>query len=428
VFGGGLTAAALVQVLLLLVLFAAFFSAVVLALTSFARSFKEAQAYLIPLMLLCLVPGMLALLPGLHLQGPLAVVPLINIVLLARDVFAGTASLPIAGLVVITTLLYALASVALAARVFGAETVLSSEPGGWVELFRRSNRPRPHAEPASALLCLALMFPVYFLLNNTLARIGDLDLPARLGLAAVAQVVLFAGFPLLSAWLGRIELVRGFRLHWPGWQPCTAAVLLGAGLWPFVHELVALENAVGLHSLRAEYLDRMREALTAWRTYSPWLMVAILALAPAVLEELFFRGYLLAALAGEGGKDGRAVFASAALFALFHLLVLGSLAVERLLPSFLLGLVLGWLAVASGSVLPGMLLHVIHNAVIVLMGYYQPELTARGWLTEGQEHLPGQLFAVAAPLAVLGLVWLGRLARRMPQNRGENDHSSDSTG
>ncbi len=35
----------------LLVLFAAFFSAVLLCLTSFARSFKEAQAYLIPLML-----------------------------------------------------------------------------------------------------------------------------------------------------------------------------------------------------------------------------------------------------------------------------------------------------------------------------------------------------------------------------------------
>ena len=39
---------------LLLLLFAAFFSAVLLALTSFARSFKEAQAYLIPLMLVSL--------------------------------------------------------------------------------------------------------------------------------------------------------------------------------------------------------------------------------------------------------------------------------------------------------------------------------------------------------------------------------------
>ena len=41
----------LAEIIGLLVLFAAFFSAVLLAVTSFARSFKEAQAYLIPLML-----------------------------------------------------------------------------------------------------------------------------------------------------------------------------------------------------------------------------------------------------------------------------------------------------------------------------------------------------------------------------------------
>src|SRR5262249_57035274 len=91
VFGAGLTPLLLVQVLALLLLFAAFFSALLLALTSFARSFKEAQAYLIPLMLLSLLPGMLALLPGMELGGPLAIVPLLNIVLLARDLFARSA-------------------------------------------------------------------------------------------------------------------------------------------------------------------------------------------------------------------------------------------------------------------------------------------------------------------------------------------------
>ena len=72
----------------LLVLFAAFFSAVLLAVTSFARSFKEAQAYLIPLMLVSITPGMLSMIPGLKLQGPLVVTPLLNIVLLARDLFS----------------------------------------------------------------------------------------------------------------------------------------------------------------------------------------------------------------------------------------------------------------------------------------------------------------------------------------------------
>ncbi len=106
----------LVQVLALLLLFAAFFSAVLLALTSFARSFKEAQAYLVPLMLLALMPGILSLVPGLQLQGPLVVAPLINIVLLTRDLLEGVASPMVVVVVVASTLLYALAALAVAAQ------------------------------------------------------------------------------------------------------------------------------------------------------------------------------------------------------------------------------------------------------------------------------------------------------------------------
>jgi sodium transport system permease protein len=131
------------EVLALLLLFAAFFSAVLLALTSFARSFKEAQLYLIPLMLVSLVPGIVGLLQGPQLAGPLAVVPLLNIVLLARDLLDGQASLVPAIIVVATTLAYALAAVALAAQVFGAEAVLYSEQGSWRQLFRWRRRREP---------------------------------------------------------------------------------------------------------------------------------------------------------------------------------------------------------------------------------------------------------------------------------------------
>jgi len=58
-FGEGITSFVLLEILLLLVIFAAFFSAVLLCITSFARSFKEAQAYLIPLMLISMAPGIL---------------------------------------------------------------------------------------------------------------------------------------------------------------------------------------------------------------------------------------------------------------------------------------------------------------------------------------------------------------------------------
>src|SRR5207249_11467734 len=104
---------------------------------SFARSFKEAQAYLIPLMLAAIAPGLLALMPGVGLTVTLAVTPLVNTVLLARDLCEGRADAALAALVVLATLLYTAAAVALAARVVGAEAVLYRDQGGWGGAFRR---------------------------------------------------------------------------------------------------------------------------------------------------------------------------------------------------------------------------------------------------------------------------------------------------
>jgi ABC-2 type transport system permease protein/sodium transport system permease protein len=409
IFGSSLGAGALVQVLLLLLLFASFFSAVLLTLTSFARSFKEAQAYLIPLMLLCLAPGILALMPGLTLRGVLAVVPLVNIVLLARDVFAGTAGLLSAGIVVLSTLIYALAAITLATRVFGTEAVLTSESSSVGDLFRRPEQPRPAAEPAGALLVLALLFPAYFLVTMSLGQLRGLDLLTRLLLASGVYVLLFVAVPLGASWLGRVELVPSLRLRRPGWLATAAAALLGASLWPFVHEALLYLRQVGLVTLPEEVAKGSAGMLAQARELSPLVLVFCMAVVPAVTEELFFRGYLLSALLGDGERPGRAIAGSAALFAIFHILVGGSIALERLPSSFVLGLVLGWLAYASGSIVPGMILHVLHNGLVLLLGYYEPRLVEAGWLTPDQEHLPVWLLATAAGLAAVGLLGLGRL-------------------
>jgi ABC-2 type transport system permease protein/sodium transport system permease protein len=145
VFGpGGPALLTLLEVFGLVLLFAAFFSAVLLVVTSFARSFKEAQAYLIPLMLVSLAPGVAALVSGLSLDGPLAVVPLLNIVLLGRDLLDGTVRPAGAAVAVASTAVYAVLAVVVAARLFGGEAVLYSETGLWHRLFRRRKlRGRP---------------------------------------------------------------------------------------------------------------------------------------------------------------------------------------------------------------------------------------------------------------------------------------------
>jgi ABC-2 type transport system permease protein/sodium transport system permease protein len=184
-------------------------------------------------------------------------------------------------------------------------------------------------------------------------------------------------------------------------------------LWPWAHELIKVLRQVGVSSLPESYLEQMAARMAEWRTIPPYFLVVVLGIVPAVMEELFFRGFLFSALLGEQRQAGAATatIGSAALFALFHVLVPGGLSVERLVSSLVMGLVLGWLAYASGSVVPGVLLHALHNSLLLLLAYHEPQLIRTGWLAQAQEHVPGWLLAASGMGVVVGLGWLAWLTR-----------------
>lgn len=92
---------------------------------------------------------------------------------------------------------------------------------------------------------------------------------------------------------------------------------------------------------------------------SLWVQLAIVAVQPAVFEELAFRGVVLDGLRGSLSTR-EAVIVSAVLFTILHLQFFG---VVHLLA---IGLVLGWLRVRTGSLLPGMVVHFGHNSLCVL--------------------------------------------------------------
>ncbi|WP_370165410.1 ABC transporter permease [Marisediminitalea sp.] len=75
---------------LMLVPVVAIFSAVLLSLSIYARSFKEAQGYMTPLVFAVIVPVILAMLPGVELKGGWAWVPLTNVALAIKELIKGT--------------------------------------------------------------------------------------------------------------------------------------------------------------------------------------------------------------------------------------------------------------------------------------------------------------------------------------------------
>jgi len=404
----GLSPSLLGWMFALLILFAGFFSAVLLALTSFARSFKEAQAYLIPVMLLSLAPGLISLMPGVEFNALLAVTPLINIVLLARDLFEGHVDPTLAAAAVLTTGLYTLAAIGLAARVFGTDAILYGSEASWSDLFRRSPHARPVPSVSGAMFCLALLFPACFLLRGLLAQLPYDSLSSRLAFSGLATVVLFGGFPLLATILQRLPLRETLRLRSARPVAFAGAILLGFSLWPLAHEVYLLNEVIGLKTLSPEQMDYAEKLLAGLANVPLWLVLATLAVAPAVCEELLFRGYLLRALLAATSQRN-AIVVSAFLFGGFHVLTTDALGAGRLLPSTFLGLILGWVAWRTASAVPGMLLHALHNGLLLVLAYYRDELTERGWGIQEQTHMPATWLALAAIGVVVGLslVWRG---------------------
>jgi len=93
------------------------------------------------------------------------------------------------------------------------------------------------------------------------------------------------------------------------------------------------------------------------------------------------------------------IFGTALAFGFFHWISPSPFASERFVSSTLVGLVLGFIRWRTGSLLPGILVHILHNGLLALLLIYEPELTARGIGVEQEQHLPELWIAAGAGAA-----------------------------
>ena len=114
----------LAMVALMLAPTAAIFAAVLLSLSIYAKSYKEAAGLISPLMLLSLLPVMVALLPGVELNWIWAMVPLTNVSLAMKELVKGTMDYRMFGVILLSTTVTAGALLALCRWWFSREQVL----------------------------------------------------------------------------------------------------------------------------------------------------------------------------------------------------------------------------------------------------------------------------------------------------------------
>ena len=371
----------------MLTAFALFYAAVLLLLTSSAKSFKEAQAYLIPLLLLSIAPGLVILMPGWSLERVTAAIPLVNMLLLSKELLEGTVQFLPATVAVISTVLYGIAALAIAAQVFGNDAVAIGSRGSWKEFLHRPSAPATQPSIASAFISLAVLFPAYFIASGMLSRGEDVSPSDRLAMSAAMTVFLFVGLPWLFLRYQRIGLRDGLRLVSPRWNYIVAAVLLGVATWPWVFELIVLMQSWGIRGIDFSRIEDVDKLLAGWKSVPLWATLLALGVVPGICEECFFRGYLFNGLRQHFNAAGT-IATSAVAFGLFHVILAGGAAPERLLPSTLMGVLLGWVAWQSQSIIPSIILHAVHNCSLLLI-VNSRDLLAQWSLGQAeQSHLP----------------------------------------
>jgi sodium transport system permease protein len=107
--------------LLLLFPLAAFFAGVMVPITVYAKSFKEASSMISPLNFIVIMPAVVGMMPGVELNFVTAVIPVLNVVLATKSMISNTLD-PGMYLVVLGSLIaYASVAVAVSFRRFGNE-------------------------------------------------------------------------------------------------------------------------------------------------------------------------------------------------------------------------------------------------------------------------------------------------------------------
>jgi sodium transport system permease protein len=236
----------------------------------------------------------------------------------------------------------------------------------WLRHLLRDRQPTPTLAAAVACGMLVLLGRFFLTFTGSAPTPGDFGSFVRSIL--LVQLLVIAAPGVLMALVLTRSVRQTLLLRMPSRRAALGAVALAVVFHPLTHALqVAVQRLYPIGRDLSESLAKMQETLAAPPL---WQLLLVLGLLPAVCEELTFRGFILSGL-GRLGHKGRAIVYSAVLFGLAHAIL------QQSLIACLVGVVIGVVAVQSGSILPGMLFHFCHNALAVANARITPEAFAQ---------------------------------------------------
>jgi sodium transport system permease protein len=343
---------------------AALFSALCLALATFARSTKEGQYYLTPLLMVVMGVTMFCLSPAIEMTPLYSVLPVMNVALLLKGLLLASGqpgNLAVYAIpVLISSVGYCFLALWWAIELYNSEDVLFREAEKfdlrhWLRRLLRTKDAVP-AFP-EAVFCFILILMLQFVAMNWMQPDLNADDVGRsmMRVMVVQQLAMIACPAVFMGVLVTTSLRATFRLRLPSFS----SLAIGAGLAACVHPLsLELSQFLVTHQVFPPLPAGVQQVMSLLRSEDQprWLLIVVFALTPAICEELAFRGFILSGLA-RGGRLAIAIVISSVMFGIIHMIP------QQAFNAALLGLVLGVLAVYSRSLFPAMAFHFVNNSI-----------------------------------------------------------------
>lgn len=379
--------------LVVMVFFALLVTAVCMCTCVFAKNFKEANNYVTPVMLIFMFGSYAAMIPDLELTAQTAAIPIVNVALLVEGLFQFQYNYGLFAIVLFSNVAYSLLAILILGKIYNSEAVLFSEGLSSVRIFTRRSEMKEKQMPGYGdlilLLCLVLLMIFYV---GSFAQI-------KWGFGGVViQQLIILLCPVLYAWYMKADAKKLFSIKKPGVSQVAGGILFGIAA--FLCAMIIGVLLVPFFPESAEGLTQLDDMLTSRPAV---VLILVVALMPAIGEELLFRGFVMGTLKNKCAGV-ITVLVTTLLFAAYHM---------SLIKMFTIGIIgfgLTYAAYKSGSIVTSMCMHFLNNLLSVLITKY-PEQMQSVLPVLFKESLSASdlllMIAVILICAALGLLLLG---------------------
>lgn len=379
--------------LVVMVFFALLVTAVCMCTCVFAKNFKEANNYVTPVMLIFMFGSYAAMIPDLELTAQTAAIPIVNVALLVEGLFQFQYNYGLFAIVLFSNVAYSLLAILILGKIYNSEAVLFSEGLSSVRIFTRRSEMKEKQMPGYGdlilLLCLVLLLIFYV---GSFAQI-------KWGFGGVViQQLIILLCPVLYAWYMKADAKKLFSIKKPGVSQVAGGILFGIAA--FLCAMIIGVLLVPFFPESAEGLTQLDDMLTSRPAV---VLILVVALMPAIGEELLFRGFVMGTLKNKCAGV-ITVLVTTLLFAAYHM---------SLIKMFTIGIIgfgLTYAAYKSGSIVTSMCMHFLNNLLSVLITKY-PEQMQSVLPVLFKESLSASdlllMIAVILICAALGLLLLG---------------------